>query len=60
MKRGYDKDELLIETCSQTMTALLDTSPDFAKLFYQMVKLGAENQAEVISRTAKRLKANVS
>lgn len=60
VKRGYDKDELLIETCSQHMTALLDASPDFARLFYQMVKLGGDKQAEVISRTARRLKANVS
>lgn len=60
VKRGYDKDELLIATCSQNMAALLESSPDFAKLFYSMVKLSGENQAEVFSRTAKRLKANVS
>ena len=60
VKRGYDKDELVIETCSQNMSALLEASPEFAKLFYSMVKLSGETQAEVFARTAKRLKANTA
>jgi hypothetical protein len=47
VKKGYDKDEMLIASCAQHMLSLLDSSPDFATLYYQMAKLDANKKEQV-------------
>lgn len=56
VKKGYDKDETLIASCAQHMVGLLDASPDFANLFYNMMPLSSESKQMVFERVRQRLK----
>jgi len=51
-------DEMLIANCAQQMLMLLDSSPEFAKLYYQMSHLSPDCKEHVFERAGKRLRAS--
>lgn len=61
VKKGYDKDEMLVASCAQHMLALLDSSPEFATLYYQLSKLEGPGKKELVfEAVSKRLRSNAS